>query len=151
MKNKLAFLAIALIASVAVARGVVYRNAIEFQALTRATPLVTAPTSTAQLDLTDVKKIRLSICSCTDTTCAAAGGNLTGGNIQCWYNHPALGWMINPDLLFAVGAPAQTCRTFADMISPSGNTGGAMLCVSSAVTLASGTGLKVSLEGIANE
>lgn len=125
-----------------------YTSGYEIQLLDRSTPLVDAPIAGEFLILNNVAKARLSICTCTTSSCAAQGGNLTGGTMQCWYQSPRFGWVVNLDLALAVGAPAQPCRTWSDMWSPSGNTGGKMFCSAVSVTAASGTHLQVHLEGI---
>lgn len=125
-----------------------YTSGYEVMLINRATPLASEPAGSASLYLVRAKKMRLTICTCTDATCATRGGNLTGGTMQCWYGSPKLGWVINPDLALSVGAPAQACRTWADMESPAGNTGGKMFCSAVSVTTASGTHLEAHLEGI---
>lgn len=125
-----------------------YKSGREIQLLNRATPLSDAPIAGEYLELYNVEKVRLTICTCTSAACTTRGGNLTGGNMQCWYQHPVLDWVINLDLTLPVGAPAQACRTWSDMWSPRGNGGGKMFCAGASVTAASGTHLDVSLEGI---
>lgn len=148
------FLVVALLlGGVAWATGV-YKVGREIQLLNRSVPASDLPVAGEYINLSNVKKIRLTICTCTSSACTTRGGNLTGGTMQCWYKPPSSTineWSINTDLALSVGSTGTPCRTWLDMESPGGNTGGAMFCQASSVTAASGTHLDVFLEGISND
>lgn len=127
----------------AIAYAGVYRAAREIQALSRATPVADAPLATEKLFLEQCNRVRATVCSCTSSACTAQGGNLTGGNGRVWYDSPEESWSKNPDLDFTVGAPGSPCRTFLDI--PGGRFG-YIFVQSDAITLASGTNVRWTLE-----
>jgi hypothetical protein len=157
--KKLALLVAMLLGGLAFAK--LYRSATEVQGATRSTPRVDAPVAGEYLDLSGVKKIRVSVCSCPDAACNllpsrtfAAGEAITACTLLAWYYNPVTdmsGWMPNPDLDLTVGAVAG-CRVFPDIASPSGNTGGSVFFATSGCAQSGGgTNFRVTLEGIQNE
>lgn len=141
----------------------VYRGAGEIQALSRASPRVDAPLTGEKLPLAGVKKIRVAVCSCTDSTCAPGSypdpgpngashnGFITGGNIDIWYEHADAGWMPTPALNLTLSDGDGGCQNVPDFDSPGGNSRGHMMAITRGVTLGytdAGNYVKVMLEGI---
>lgn len=128
--------------------------AVEVQPDTRTVPTSDTPLATEQIKLEPVKKMRLSICSCSTSACTATGQILDGGSVELWYNHPTLGWILNPDYSKTIDKPGQVCRTWADIETPGGNVGGAMMARTNAAGVLNADGgnyFKVVLEGMTNE
>ena len=128
-----------------------YAVATECQAFTRDAPTTTAPTAGAILKLDRAKKIRICFQTYTSSACTTIAGNITGGNLEIWNEHPIFDWTINPDLTLAAGAPGTTRRCFGDIESPGGNSAGGLFVRANAITAASGTHIKFYAEAVVNE
>jgi hypothetical protein len=141
----------------------------EAQLLTRLTPILDAPlltpTDREKISLDGIKKIRVTVCTCSTASDAGVNCNttdhypITGGNLDVWYQRPDGGWAENVGLRLAAGGQDAGCQTFPDIESPGGNAGGSgrtgyMMVRASGVTKSyndGGARVDVQLEGVTNE
>lgn len=143
-----------------------YQKGVEIQALTRASPMNDAPTSSEDISLSGVKKVRISLCSCTSSACTTfpdpgpatpnKNGWFTGGSVAVYYKNPITGtYMENLGLKQAIPVTDGGCLVFPDIESPAGNQPGMrMAAAAEGVTQVytdGGNFVKVMVEGITNE